>query len=519
MAEMVEVQISKVEADTLRPALSWHVVALFVTGSVALFSRFFRANTLGFFEDDFFYYVQIARNLALHGLSSFDGIHLTNGYHPLWLLLLALLYSVSPAATFFIAVEALSLLLLIVFYFAVSKCLASMDVACRYRNYVALLLSLHALLLFRFGMEVTLALPLGMLLLAYVLSRKFRWTGRRTFVYGLLAACTVLARLDAALFVALLLCGQTLFPGSSSPPWSKRLFHLLVFLIGFSPFFLYLLSNEHWFHILLPISGYAKQLKPLFPLSSTPIRSLLLPPDRTKAVYVLPALLLLGFGLLRFQRIQPYLDNRKRVVFFALLFFPLTHFLTLAMLSDWAVWPWYFYSLTFSSVASLAILLRSNPQRAEVFPVTRVLQFVCACYAFYFLVYAVKKTASPLVSLAEDVRDFSANHPGIYAMGDGAGSPAYLSPQPFLQLEGLVMDKAYLKDMKVGRPLAQVLHEYHARYYILLNAPKDGCFWANEPGQAGPHSPHMQGEICDAAKARFTSKQLSLSIYDADAVR
>ena len=36
--------------------------------------------------DDSFYYFQIARNIV-HGLgSTFDGVHLTNGYHPLWLL-------------------------------------------------------------------------------------------------------------------------------------------------------------------------------------------------------------------------------------------------------------------------------------------------------------------------------------------------------------------------------------------------------------------------------------------------
>lgn len=44
--------------------------------------------------DDAFYYFQIARNIA-HGLgSTFDGIHKTNGYHPLWLLILIPIFSV-----------------------------------------------------------------------------------------------------------------------------------------------------------------------------------------------------------------------------------------------------------------------------------------------------------------------------------------------------------------------------------------------------------------------------------------
>jgi len=40
------------------------------------------------FHDDAFYYLQTARNFAAGHGSSFDGLHRTNGYHPLWFLLL-----------------------------------------------------------------------------------------------------------------------------------------------------------------------------------------------------------------------------------------------------------------------------------------------------------------------------------------------------------------------------------------------------------------------------------------------
>jgi hypothetical protein len=39
--------------------------------------------------DDSFYYLQIARNLANSGRSTFDGLSSTNGYHPLWMALLS----------------------------------------------------------------------------------------------------------------------------------------------------------------------------------------------------------------------------------------------------------------------------------------------------------------------------------------------------------------------------------------------------------------------------------------------
>jgi len=44
------------------------------------------------FYDDAFYYLQVARNLAGGAGSTFDGIHATNGYHPLWCWLLVPLH-------------------------------------------------------------------------------------------------------------------------------------------------------------------------------------------------------------------------------------------------------------------------------------------------------------------------------------------------------------------------------------------------------------------------------------------
>lgn len=43
-----------------------------------------RSRPFGYLASDSFYYLTVARNWAQTGLSSFDGTHLTNGYHPLW---------------------------------------------------------------------------------------------------------------------------------------------------------------------------------------------------------------------------------------------------------------------------------------------------------------------------------------------------------------------------------------------------------------------------------------------------
>lgn len=50
-----------------------------------------------FLPDDAFYYFKPALNFATRGFSSFDGIHFTNGYQPLWFIALLPVFAVFPA--------------------------------------------------------------------------------------------------------------------------------------------------------------------------------------------------------------------------------------------------------------------------------------------------------------------------------------------------------------------------------------------------------------------------------------
>ena len=79
-------------------------------------------------------------------------------------------------------------------------------------------------------------------------------------------------------------------------------------------------------------------------------------------------------------------------------------------------------------------------------------------------------------------------------MGDSAGTPAVVIGQPIVQLEGLVMDKKFLDNIREQRNLLDVLKEYRVRYYVSTNAVPsgNGCFDLSEPKVAGPRSPHMR---------------------------
>jgi hypothetical protein len=77
------------------PALPYTLIGL----GVAVFqvSRMVTSNRLGlyaFAQDDAYYYFRIAQNIAVGDGSTWDGLHRTNGYHPLWLLALVPFYVV-----------------------------------------------------------------------------------------------------------------------------------------------------------------------------------------------------------------------------------------------------------------------------------------------------------------------------------------------------------------------------------------------------------------------------------------
>ncbi len=78
-----------------------------------LVARFDFLNLLNWQYDDAFYYFQIAKNLAAGKFSTFDdGITRTNGYHPLWLLLITPLYWFFDPKTALFAIKALEIMLI-----------------------------------------------------------------------------------------------------------------------------------------------------------------------------------------------------------------------------------------------------------------------------------------------------------------------------------------------------------------------------------------------------------------------
>ena len=483
--------------------------------AITLFSRFFtRAPLLAFYDDDFFYYLKIAQNIVLQGRSSFDGIHVTNGYHPLWELAVTVLYAIFRSRFFFVALQSVTFAAAIACYIGAERVFQHLETESRIRGLLTLVISLQCLVLFRGGMEIILTLPLGIWLLALLMSTDVsRW---KQFALGFLASLVVLSRLDAIFLVGLLLLGWIW----NSPQRAVK--QLPRFLSGTALFPIYLAFNQLAFHSMLPVSGHAKQLKTnLLPSLRGPL-SVAFPLNYTKLVFVWPCLLLFVVGVFYITANRRDVSRKQLAFCRALFLFPVVQLLALSLVSDWPLWGWYFYPLVFSSIAGFATLGLFRSRSAQ----TQLFESAAALFGFVVVVFLIGYSIigpanAPSYAVSVQVAEFINEHPGVYAMGDRAGAVGYLTNQPIIQLEGLVMDPTYLTKIRRSEPLPQILKDYGVEYYIALLGPLPParhCFEFREPSQAGPSSRVSLGETCASPIASFSDVGATFHIFHADTI-
>jgi hypothetical protein len=94
----------------LKNHLAFLLPALIYLLLILIFVALLPTNLMmNFYYDDSFFYIKTANNIAKGLGSTFDGINTTNGYHPLWMLILVLVAKIHP----FVGVDGLRHILII----------------------------------------------------------------------------------------------------------------------------------------------------------------------------------------------------------------------------------------------------------------------------------------------------------------------------------------------------------------------------------------------------------------------
>ncbi len=500
-------QVSRLPETSVVDLLS---ILLFASIAALLIRPIFsRLPWTSLVQDDFFYYLVVAQNV-IHGHgSTFNGIVATNGYQPLWFAVILAVNAVTQNPHLIVAFVALSTFLSsLATFFLVKRLISRTGVRPLLVFAFSAMITVMSFVIFCEGMEVTLTVPFLFGLLCML--QEFEWLEAsliHTFYLGLLLAAMVLSRIDTLIIAALLFLGILVSPAHR---FLLRWKPALVTFLGFSPVLAYFIFNRLAFGIWLPVSGMAKQLKTNPRPSLLPLHFLLHRPSPALVVVAILGAIALVRAI---PEVLPRLSPVQRGTFLAVAVFPFVYYGTLSFISDWRIWPWYWYALR-PAVCVLCIFF------CLWRPSARLLQTSVASWALVVITFAYlfssgwPRQQEDIGDAAMHVREFAATHPGIYAMGDRSGQVAYMLPDPMIQLEGLMMDRSYLDYLRKQTPLRSVLAAYHARYYVATEYGLTHCFEAVEPYQAGELSDHLRGEFCDTPVAIFPEGKRQTVIFD-----
>jgi hypothetical protein len=80
--------VNKVRFEDSIKYLPVAILSVYALLSITSFWTSHERELIDIFDDDAYYYFKIARNIVETGRLTFDGKSITNGFHPLWLILL-----------------------------------------------------------------------------------------------------------------------------------------------------------------------------------------------------------------------------------------------------------------------------------------------------------------------------------------------------------------------------------------------------------------------------------------------
>ncbi|GAA3004243.1 hypothetical protein [Actinokineospora diospyrosa] len=453
--------------------------------AVVAFSPY--STAVGLFDDDAFYYFGVAGHIAAGDGSTFNGLDPTNGYHPLWLLILVPVFLITNGKAALVAVTLVSSLLAIASGRQIDRIglLTGRPVVVTLCAAPLLVVGAAGPSFWYSGMETGLLLFALLWLAATYLrtdgftSATFGTAAARNA--GVLMAIAVLARLDTVFPMAVLGVVTVLTWVRLGKPWVR----LGLWLAAPPAIALaaYLAVNQALFHTPLPVSGQAKALGGGGFNADTIGQFLTSPVLFGQSTYLGAIGVVVVIGALA-ARATGSLGLAARFGTIVLTGGALTVGYY-AFTSSWQLWPWYFSS------APLAIVLAGPAlvdKWANWVPVRRI-----AALGLVLLVVAAVGAnavrsgkggvarsafieAGPAVAAQIDALA-PAGEP--IAMGDRAGSVGYHLHRPVVHLEGLVNSADYLEALKNG-----TVHQFLASRGVALYARGD-----NEPGTPDPTNP------------------------------
>jgi hypothetical protein len=457
-------------------------------------------------EDDHYYYTVVADRLVSLGRFTFDGTTFTNGFHPLWLIVIAALRAVFGrfGTPYWIAFAVLLFACVAATFELSARLLRSLGASPWIAAGIASAFALGNERLAATGMEGAVAVPLFLWLLVEV-ARGGAARPRQAAKLGFIASLVVLARIDLGIAVLLIVCGLVYLE-------RPRLAAVAAFAAGGLLLPLYAAGNLHWFGELLPISAVAKQQ--LVRVVFHPRYLWACAFDTHYGIAAGPLLLAGAIAValeLRDRRLDLSSLAALVPIAFAGIFFFLNAF------TGWIFFGWYSFPYAVALPASLFLVWRRwlKGRERTAFALTAILcvsSLAGAARSFYERGPRGTVRDNTMLAMSLALPGKLQGRSGTYAMGAIAAAVAQRLDQPVVQLEGLVADRRMLEHLRRQDPLPQVLAENRVDYLVVSfagEAPprRNGCYYIAQPyAMWATESKSMRGWLCATPIVDFVTE-------------
>ncbi len=392
--------------------------------------------------DDTFYYFKTALNLS-HGLgSSFDGLNPTDGYHPLWLAILALVFK--PLSDDMVLLTRVAITLQVVMVWLGGLLLARLREAGGAKILWPLALVLanpFAAKIVLCGQETALQFLLSSASIVIWWSLRESRQGYRPIEWVALAlTCSLaaLARLDTCFFCAVLLAMPLVLPGEMerkaglAARLKTTVLGIVVFGCGLGAFLVYHLVT---FHHVMPVSGAIKQHLDDDEIAPTAVRI---------AVIIVAVLGLAGLWLTAHRRRSRVLALLAPAIA-GTLFVSIYNFGIRGEMSPSQIRIWYLEPFLLSGVLVVGAVLAIRRPLAFSFAGAGALWLALSVFSWN---YRFDSRSYNLYKVAERCSRWLDAHaaPGAVAAAWDAGFVAAFTRKPLVNLDGLINSWRYKEE-------------------------------------------------------------------------
>lgn len=446
------------------------------------------------FTDDFYYYLTTAKNFISLGSTTFDKISLTNGFQPLWFIIITLVYFIFENNLIF---NITIILLIFAFSFLtflnIKKYLQKNKFQNTESNFIASFVGYLSLFFSKNGMEISLA--------TFFFSWSLLYLNKNILIFCVLSFFTFLSRLEFLIFYFVLLCDEFFL--------KKKIFKFDYFLkILCLPglIIIYILINLYFYQVPLPESGIAKSLNKNFTLNKEIFTFLKSDGYGMKFISLLFYINCIGIFFI-------FTNKLKKITKISLIT-TIIFFISSSLRSAWPLWTWHFFFLAISTPFLLNDLLGLFKLKKK--NISNLIGIFFVLSYFYLFYKNFNKDNDHILILAQKISHHYVNSDDkIFAMGDMAGKLSYLLDGKLIQLEGLVGGKKIRERIKKEENLCNLFRDLNVDVYLTSKIiRKDQYIYVSEPTQNSNNIKKMRGKFIDDNIRIFSSADLKVYAFD-----